>query len=152
MSEYRDPQAPVVVIGAGIVGTCIAISLLSEGRRVTIVDREGPAAGASSGNAGAISPGSCIPLATPGILKHVPKWLLDRDGPLVLRYDYLLQAMPWLVRFLAAIVSAACLGFGYLWILVDRDGRAWHDRWSGTRVVYYPPPPRAARRHRGSRV
>lgn len=102
MFEYEERQAPVVVIGAGIVGTCIAIRLLSEGRRVTIIDQEGPAAGASSGNAGAISPGSCIPLATPGMLKNVPKWLFEKDGPLVIRKNYLLQAMPWLVRFIAA--------------------------------------------------
>jgi len=102
MSQNPDTQAPVLIIGAGIVGTCVAINLLREGRRVVIVDQEGPAAGASAGNAGAISPGSCIPLASPGVLKDVPKWLLDRDGPLVVRANYLVQAMPWLLRFLAS--------------------------------------------------
>ena len=102
MPQNPVSQAPVVIIGVGIVGTCAAINLLREGHRVVMVDQEGPAAGASSGNAGAISPGSCIPLASPGVLKDVPKWLLDRDGPLVIRANYLLQAMPWLVRFLAS--------------------------------------------------
>lgn len=102
MLEQENSQRSVIVLGAGIVGTCVAITLLQEGYRVTIVDREGPAAGASSGNAGAISPGSCIPLATPGMLKQVPKWLLEQDGPLVIRPSYALQAMPWLLRFLAS--------------------------------------------------
>jgi uncharacterized RDD family membrane protein YckC len=27
---------------------------------------------------------------------------------------------------------------GYFWIWIDRDRLAWHDRWSGTRVVVTP--------------
>ncbi len=42
------------------------------------------------------------------------------------------------LRFLAAIVSWLPLGLGFWWCLWDRDGLAWHDRWSGTRLVYYP--------------
>jgi D-amino-acid dehydrogenase len=102
MSKFQTQTAPVVVIGAGIIGACVAVSLLRDGHRVVIVDQEGPAAGASFGNAGAISPGSCVPLAAPGVLKDVPKWLLDKDGPLVVRANYVLQAMPWLLRFLAS--------------------------------------------------
>ncbi len=40
-----------------------------------------------------------------------------------------------LIRFAGACVSFALLGLGYFWIWIDRDGLAWHDRWSGTRVV-----------------
>lgn len=42
------------------------------------------------------------------------------------------------LRFLAAILSWACLGLGFLWQLVDRDRLTWHDRLSGTRLVHYP--------------
>ena len=42
------------------------------------------------------------------------------------------------LRFVAAILSWACLGMGFLWQLVDRDKCTWHDRLSGTRLVYYP--------------
>jgi uncharacterized RDD family membrane protein YckC len=38
-------------------------------------------------------------------------------------------------RFGAAIVSWAVVGMGFLWILVDADRLAWHDRLSGTRLV-----------------
>jgi uncharacterized RDD family membrane protein YckC len=46
-----------------------------------------------------------------------------------------------LVRFAAAIVSLAALGLGFLWVLVDRDGLAWHDRLSRTRLVRDEPGP-----------
>ena len=46
--------------------------------------------------------------------------------------------MDWrasLKRFFAALLSWLGLGLGYLWILVDKDKMAWHDRLSGTRLV-----------------
>lgn len=42
-------------------------------------------------------------------------------------------------RLAAALISAAALGLGFLWILFDADGRAWHDRLSRTRVVRLEP-------------
>ena len=42
------------------------------------------------------------------------------------------------VRCLGALLSAACLGFGYLWCLVDRNGRYWHDYLSKTELVLLP--------------
>lgn len=41
-------------------------------------------------------------------------------------------------RFLAALVSWGCVGLGFLWVLVDREKLAWHDRWTGTRVIVLP--------------
>ena len=43
-----------------------------------------------------------------------------------------------LKRFVGAIVSWLCLGLGFLWVLVDREKLAWHDRFSGTRLVRLP--------------
>jgi uncharacterized RDD family membrane protein YckC len=40
-----------------------------------------------------------------------------------------------LIRLGGAAVSLLLLGLGYFWIWIDRDGLAWHDRWSDTRVV-----------------
>lgn len=40
-----------------------------------------------------------------------------------------------LLRFASAILSWLPLGAGYLWMLVDSRGLAWHDRLSGTIVV-----------------
>ena len=41
-------------------------------------------------------------------------------------------------RLAAATVSLTLAFAGYLWIWVDRDGLAWPDRWTRTRVVVLP--------------
>ena len=38
----------------------------------------------------------------------------------------------------AAVLSAACLGMGYWWCLLDRHKRCWHDYLSGTELVLLP--------------
>lgn len=40
-----------------------------------------------------------------------------------------------LKRFVYALLSLICLGLGFLWVLHDRDKLAWHDRWSGTKLI-----------------
>jgi uncharacterized RDD family membrane protein YckC len=40
-----------------------------------------------------------------------------------------------LLRCLGATMSMGCLGLGYLWRLVDRNQRYWHDYLSGTELV-----------------
>lgn len=44
------------------------------------------------------------------------------------------------IRFFAALLSWAPAGLGFLWQLWDKDKLTWHDRLSGTRLVYYPKP------------
>ena len=48
----------VVVIGGGVVGCFLAYRLASEGVSVTLVEQEGPGAGATGNSAGNIQPGS----------------------------------------------------------------------------------------------
>jgi D-amino-acid dehydrogenase len=92
----------IIVIGAGIVGLCVAWHLARSGAVVTVLDGEAPGSGASSGNAGAISAGSVAPLAMPGVLKQVPGMLLDPAGALHIPPGYALRAAPWLMRFVAS--------------------------------------------------
>ncbi|HET9663313.1 MAG TPA: FAD-dependent oxidoreductase [Burkholderiales bacterium] len=92
----------ITIIGAGIVGVATACYLKRDGHDVTVVDMRPPGEYCSFGNAGILSPGSCVPLATPGILWNVPGYLADPMGPLTVRWSYLPRAVPWLVRFLAA--------------------------------------------------
>ncbi len=47
-------------------------------------------------------------------------------------------------RFLAALLSWACFGLGFLWIAFDREHRAWHDHLSGTRLVLTAKPRRGS--------
>ncbi|MCU0905214.1 MAG: FAD-binding oxidoreductase [Tabrizicola sp.] len=89
----------VIVIGAGVIGLSAALMAQARGLSVTVVDREGPAAGASAGNAGAFAFTDILPLASPGILRKAPKWLLDPLGPLTIPPAYALQITPWLYRF-----------------------------------------------------
>ena len=42
------------------------------------------------------------------------------------------------VRIGAAILSWIPLGLGWVWCVVDREGRSWHDILSRTRVVVLP--------------
>lgn len=42
------------------------------------------------------------------------------------------------IRFLLAWPAFFVLGLGYLWLLVDAEGDAVHDKISGTRVVVLP--------------
>lgn len=89
------------VVGAGIVGVSTAIWLARDGHRVTLIDREGPAAGASFGNAGILASSSVVPVPTPGLVRKAPGLLLRRDGPLFLRWRYLPRLLPWLYRYLS---------------------------------------------------
>ncbi|QIL81140.1 FAD-binding oxidoreductase [Diaphorobacter sp. HDW4A] len=99
--------ADVTVIGAGIVGLCTALSLQRAGLKVALFDATGAGSGASFGNAGLISTGSCIPISLPGMVWQVPRWLLDPDGPLALRPTYALKALPWVLKWLRASSTAS---------------------------------------------
>lgn len=99
--------ADVVVIGAGIVGLSCALLLQRQGRAVLLLDRQGIAAETSRGNAGAYAFSDVLPMASPGILAQVPRWLLDPLGPLALRPAYLPTMLPWLWRFWRASRPAA---------------------------------------------
>ena len=92
----------IAVIGAGLVGLASAHALADEGHSVVIIDREGPAAGASRGNAGWLAHTDIDPIAHPKMLRQVPKFLMDPLGPLAIRREYLLPILPWLVRLLIA--------------------------------------------------
>lgn len=102
-----EPDADVGVIGAGIVGLACALALQKRGHKVLLLEREGVAAQASRGNAGALAYADILPLASPGVLAQVPRWLLDPLGPLALRPSYLPTLMPWLWRFWRASRPAA---------------------------------------------
>ncbi|MGP4674507.1 NAD(P)/FAD-dependent oxidoreductase [Agrobacterium salinitolerans] len=100
------PANDVIVIGAGVVGLSAAIAAQGRGLSVTVIDREGPAAGASAGNAGAFAFTDILPLASPGILWKAPKWLLDPLGPLSVPPAYALKIGPWMFRFWRACAAS----------------------------------------------
>ena len=92
----------VGVIGAGMVGVCAASWLQRDGHSVFLVEPGNPGEGASFGNSGCFNGSSVTPVAMPGVIRNVPKWLMDPLGPLSLRWSYLPTILPYLIRFIRA--------------------------------------------------
>lgn len=90
----------IVVIGAGIVGVSAAIWLQRDGHKVVLVDKEGPAGGASYGNGGIVVPSGVVPVNSPGLISKAPGMLIRPDSPLFLHWPYLPKMLPWLINYL----------------------------------------------------
>lgn len=74
----------VVVVGAGMVGLSTAWFLQESGCDVTVVDREGVAAGASWGNAGYLTPTFTLPLAEVSVLRAGLTGMLKPSSPVAI--------------------------------------------------------------------
>src|SRR5260370_17590029 len=82
-SRRQVPMArtDAIVLGAGIVGTAIALHLAKRGASVALIDRRGPGEETSYGNAGVIEGNTIFPPAFPRdlaalarvALKHPPQ-------------------------------------------------------------------------------
>ncbi|WP_442581314.1 NAD(P)/FAD-dependent oxidoreductase [Mesorhizobium sp. ASY16-5R] len=106
-SRPSDPREraegeDIIIVGAGIIGICAAAFLAEAGRNVTVIDRTGICEETSSGNAAALAFSDPLPLAHKGMLKKLPRWLMDPLGPLSIPPSYLTQLTPWLWRFFKA--------------------------------------------------
>ncbi|MXP62627.1 FAD-binding oxidoreductase [Roseomonas sp. M0104] len=104
MSGAAGPgSAPTaIVVGGGVAGLSAALNLLRLGHAVTLIDPLPSPGGASFGNAGLISAETVVPIALPGMLRQVPRWLNDPLGPLSIRPAYMPRAMPWLMKWVRA--------------------------------------------------
>jgi D-amino-acid dehydrogenase len=106
MAANSNSTRRVAVIGAGIVGACAARWLQRDGHGVVLIEPGNPGeGGASFGNAGCFNGSSVTPMAMPGMIRSVPRWLIDPLGPLSLRWSYLPAMLPYLIRFLRAGAS-----------------------------------------------
>lgn len=68
----------VAVLGAGFVGVSCALHLARRGLDVTLIDKAGPAGGASFGNAGIIQREAVVPYAFPRALSKILSVLPNR--------------------------------------------------------------------------
>ena len=93
-------QLKVVVIGAGIVGTCCALWLQERGYDVVLIDRDEPGAGTSSGNACTLADYACVPVNNPGLFRKIPYLLFSKDSPFSIDPLYALSHPGWLLKFL----------------------------------------------------
>ena len=89
------------IVGAGIQGISNALFLQKKGFNVTIFDREDPGSPvASYGNAGHFSPYASLSLNRTDVLADVPAMLLNSNGPLALKWNYVPKMIPWFLKFI----------------------------------------------------
>ena len=98
--------APIIVVGAGIIGVATARALQRAGHDVILLDSDEPGKATSYGNAGFIAIDHVLPLARPATLRRIPRMLMDRNGPLTIHPPSLLSLLPWMVQFSRAASSA----------------------------------------------
>lgn len=117
------------VIGGGIIGLFTAHELLDRGFEVDLIDPDPPGGrqAASFGNGTWVNEGSLIPICLPGLWRAVPGFLLDPNGPFVIRWSQLPRLLPWLVRFMLA---------GRSWSRIARDLPARFALLKGTVAQY----------------
>jgi D-amino-acid dehydrogenase len=95
-------RTDAIVLGAGIVGTSIALQLAKRGLAVALVDRRGPGEETSYGNAGVIEGNTVFPPAFPSNFSALARIALKRAPEANYHLAHLPQAAPWLLAFFAA--------------------------------------------------
>ena len=91
-----------IVLGAGIVGTSIALHLAKRGLSVALVDRRGPGEETSYGNAGVIEGNTLLPPAFPSRLSSLLRIALRRAPEASYHPSFLPRVAPWLWAYRAA--------------------------------------------------
>ena len=66
-------MSKIAIIGAGIIGICIAHFLKKSGHLVTLYDQSDPGAQTSFGNAGLFAVHECVTANSPHIWKDLPR-------------------------------------------------------------------------------
>jgi D-amino-acid dehydrogenase len=95
-------RTDAIVLGAGIVGTSIALHLAKRGMAVALVDRAGVGEQTSYGNAGVIEGNTIFPPAFPSDPAALLRIALKRATEANYHFSFLPQALPWLLAFRAA--------------------------------------------------
>lgn len=93
---------PVVVAGAGLVGTAIARELAARGEKVVLIDRQEPGRGTSYGNMGSIAVNGFDAASRPSTWKKLPFWMVNPQAPVTADPRHAATMIPWFLRFLAA--------------------------------------------------
>ena len=118
-----NPQTKhVCVIGAGIVGLSTAWRLMQDGWQVSVIEESAaPGLVTSYANGAQLSYSYVAPLAEPSALTSLPKWLLQKDGPLHIHPSLSPHFLRWTLSFASHCTSARAhqttrdlLGLGYL--------------------------------------
>src|SRR6187551_661082 len=95
--NHRMARTDAIVLGAGIVGTSVALHLAKRGLSVALVDRDGPGHGTSYGNAGIIEGNTIFPPGFPSQLSSLLRIALKQATEANYHLTFLPQAFPWLM-------------------------------------------------------
>lgn len=95
-------RTDVVVLGAGIVGTSVALHLARRGLSVALVDRAAAGEGTSYGNAGIIEGNTIFPPVFPSAWTALLRIALKRAPEADYHLGFLSKVAPWLLSFRAA--------------------------------------------------
>jgi D-amino-acid dehydrogenase len=95
-------RTDAIVLGAGIVGTSVALQLAKRGLSVALIDRAGLGEQTSFGNAGIIEGNTVFPPAFPSSLRALARIAFKRAGEANYHFSFLPRILPWLLAFRAA--------------------------------------------------
>ncbi len=100
-------NAKVIIIGAGVVGGSVALRLAEQGFHVTVIDKEKQVApGASNANGAQLSYSYTDALASPAMLKMLPKLVLGLDPSFRLTKKPDPNFIQWGIQFLRNCTSS----------------------------------------------
>src|SRR4051812_15677050 len=106
-------KTDAVVLGAGIVGTSIALQLAKRGLSVALVDRGGPGEETSYGNAGVIEGETVFPPSFPPGLLALLRVGLKQAPEANYHLAFLPKVAPWLFSFWVASRPKKLLEFAF---------------------------------------
>ena len=92
-------RSDIAVLGAGIIGVCVALKLQEQGRQVLLIDRDHPGAATSFGNAGLIERSSVFPYSFPRDWSTLIAYALQKKTAAHYHWKALPSLMPWLVGY-----------------------------------------------------
>ncbi len=107
-------RTDAIVLGAGIVGTSIALQLAKRGLAVALVDRRAPGEETSYGNAGIIEGNTVFPPAFPSRFSRLLRIVLKRAPEANYHLADFPRVAPWLAAFFAASRPARLVETAYL--------------------------------------
>jgi len=95
-------RTDAIILGAGIVGTCVALHLAKRGLSVALVDRSALGEQTSFGNAGIIEGNTIFPPAFPADAGALARIAAKRASDANYHLTFLPKVLPWLWAFRAA--------------------------------------------------
>ena len=104
-------RTDALVLGAGIVGTSIALHLAKRGLAVALVDRRGPGEETSYGNAGVIEGNTLLPHPFPRGLSALLRVALKRATEANYHLSFLPRVAPWLLAYRSQSALAHRMAF-----------------------------------------